>query len=177
VENVLLFIVLLLISSAVWLIDRLGRAAAKAAREEQGPPPLPPSARTRRPPGPADVATSTPVAEPTGTSREGPSPLLPTRHPPPVPLGRMPAPVRLADAARSELGRGASAHARASIPVSRAMREHVRRHDVPRPIDQMRRQTSRGRRVSVARARDGIVLSAVLGPCRGIEPFQGGSEI
>lgn len=124
-ENFLLFLVLLLISGGVWFIDRLGRAAQA---REQGPPPLPPSARMPRPRrSEAPLGTATPEVM--------------------------------------------VAAARVSVPLSRAMRERTRRHDVPRPIDRLRRQASRARHISVARARDGIVISTILGPCRGLEPF------
>lgn len=126
-ESFLLFLVLLLISGGVWFIDRLGRAAQA---REQGPPPLPPSARMPRPRrSEAPLGTATPEVM------------------------------------------VAAASARVSMPVSGAMRERVRRHDVPRPIDRIRRQASRARHISVARARDGIAISTILGPCRGLEPF------
>ena len=174
-ENVLLFIVLLLISGSVWLIDRLGRAAAKAEQEQRRKL-AEARARARAQSGgegPEEMEPGEPFPA------ERPQPMaLPA---PPIPRGRLPVPAmpprgapapRIAKPSAPPPGQAAAIPRRS--PVPRAMRERVRLREVPRPIDQIRRQTSRARRVNVARARDGIVLSVILGPCRATDPFGAG---
>lgn len=179
-EDLLLFLVLLLISGAVWFIDRLGRAAARAEQERQGPPPLPPSARVpRRRPG---------AEAPLGAAIEILAP-MPEEQPPPLPP-RDRVPPRVRPPSTPPVSAGSTSRARV-LPVprvpapsapqrrpdllrSRSMQLRVQLREVPRPIDQMRRQRSRAHRVDVARARDGMVLAVILGRCRADEPYEDG---